>query len=431
MDEQKQTHDLAPEVEEDEKRKRRRSGLLAIVDAVVEQKEEEWTEEMARDLTERRKPDRSSVPDVYENPAENRGSLRVASPTERIYARMPADVREIRNPDSDHWMAEEIRGIAFKDHSRVFQARAQLDSMFERATTAEGAPGASGAYSDGTGGTLISRPIEALVLIARDKVSKMPRFASSFTMTKQTHSVPTAAAMTSYQTLEGGTTTQGEPTYAAVQLTAVKGAARGIVTLEQLADSDVNVVGTMTTRAGMSLGALQESQFWRVGEGTAPNISAFAAGTTYTPSATATALDYTSVLGMYYTLSEPYLDGAAWYVEKSVLQAMSQVRDGNGRAFYQGLTERPAALDDKPRAVGAILGHPCYRVDATAGTIHFGDMNALYLVGQRQGITARMSDHVGFATGTVQFIWEQRYDGQNVDTVAVQTATGITSANSL
>jgi HK97 family phage major capsid protein len=299
-----------------------------------------------------------------------------------------------------------------------------------RADTEEGTAGASGAYSTGTGGTLISRPMEALVLIARDAVSKMPRFASSFTMTKQTHTIPTAAAMTSYQTLEGGTTTQGEPTYSAVQLTAVKGAARGIVTLEMLDDADVNLVGTMTTRAGMSLGALQEAQFWRTGDGTAPNISAFAAGTAYTET-TSAALDYTSVLGMYYTLSEPYLDGAAWYVEKSVLQAMSLVRDGNGRAFYQGLTERPAALDDNPGAVGSILGHPAYRVDATAGTIHFGDMNALYVIGQRQGITARMSEHVGFATGTVQFIWEQRYDAQNVDAVAVQTTTGITSANSL
>jgi HK97 family phage major capsid protein len=343
---------------------------------------------------------------------------------------MPAKIREIRNPDSDHWMAEEIRGIASSDRSRIFQARANLDNMFGRATTTEGTAAASGAYSTGTGGTLISRPMEALVLIARDKVSKMPRFASSLTMTKQTHSVPTAAAMTAYQTAEGGTTTQGEPTYDAVQLTAVKGAARGIVTLEMLDDADVNLVGTMTTRAGMSLGALQEAQFWRTG-GTAPNISAFAAGTSYTPAATATALDFTSVVDMYYTLSEPYVDAAAWYAEKSVLQLMMLVRDGNGRAFYQGLTERPAPLDDHPGAVGTILGHPVYRVDATAGTIHFGDMNALYLIGQRQGITARMSEHVGFATGTVQFIWEQRYDGQNVDTAAVQTATGITAANSL
>jgi HK97 family phage major capsid protein len=428
MDEQ--THDFVPEVEDEEKKKRQRSGILSIVDAIVGQKEQEWTEDMATELEKWRKPDRASVPKVYEDPADHRGNLHVSSPTDRVYSRMPEEVRAIRNPDSDHWMAEELRGIAFSDRARIFQARANLGNMFGRATTTEGVAAASGAYSTGTGGTLISRPMEALVLISRDKVSKMPRFSSSFTMTKQTHTVPTAAAMTSYQTLEGGTTTQGEPTYSAVQLTATKGAARGIVTLEMLDDADVNLVGTMTTRAGMSLGALQEAQFWRTGNGTAPNISAFAAGTAYAETTSGT-LDFTSVIGMYYTLSEPYVDAAAWYAEKSVLQLMMLVRDANGRAFYQGLNERPAAIDDHPGAVGTILGHPVYRVDATAGTIHFGDMNALYLVGQRQGITARMSEHVGFATGTVQFIWEQRYDGQNVDLLAVQTCTGITAANSL
>jgi HK97 family phage major capsid protein len=216
-----------------------------------------------------------------------------------------------------------------------------------------------------------------------------------------------------------------------VQLTARKAAARGILTLEMLEDADANVVSFMTTRAGMSLGALQEAQYWRTGTGTAPNISAFAAGTTYTPATTATALDFTSVIDAYYTCPQVYRANAAWYSEASVLQLLMLVRDGNGRAFYQGLTERPAPITDDPNAVGTILGKPVYEVDATAGTIHFGDMNALYLIGTRQGIMARMSEHVGFATGTVQFIWEQRYDGINVDTSACQTITGITSANSL
>jgi HK97 family phage major capsid protein len=269
------------------------------------------------------------------------------------------------------------------------------------------------------------------VLIARDKVAKMLRFAAGFTMTKQTHTVPTATTMTTYQVAEGGTTTQGEPTYAGVQLSAVKTAARGVVSLEMLADADINIVGGMTTLAGRALGAAQEAQFWRTGDGTAPNISAFAAGTTYTPAATATTLDFTSVVDMYYTCPQVYRDMAAWYSEASVLQAMVGVRDGNGRAFYQGLTERPGPLSDDPTAVGTIMGKPVYEVDATAGTIHFGDMGACYMVGQRQGILARTSEHAQFAAGLVEFIWEQRYDGNNVDTSACQTATGITAANSL
>lgn len=421
--------DLVPEVTPKEEEQRRRDSIKSTVLAIVQAEEQRWTEEMAAELAKMKLPDRAKVPEGYKDPAPHRGTVQLQSPTLGIYRRMPKEVRQIRNPDSDHWMAEELRGIATNDRARVFQAKAAIDALFARADTAEGTPAASGAYSTGTGGTLISRPMEQLVLIAKEKVSKMPRFAAAMTMTKQTHSIPTGAAMTAYQTLEGGTTTQGEPTYDAVQLSAVKGAARGIITMEMIDDADANLISFMTERAGRSLGALQEAQFWRTG-GTAPNISAIAAGTAYAETTSGT-LDYASVIGMYYTLEEAYLEGAAWYAEKSVLQALAGVRDGNGRAFYQGLNERPIPIDDTPSAVGTIMGHPVHRVDATAGTIHFGDMNALYIVGTRQGIRARMSEHVGFATGTVQFIWEQRYDGNNIDAVAVQTATGITAANSL
>lgn len=420
---------LVPEPTPEELKNRGDSGIKSAVAAIIESERQQMLEEIHKELAGLKAPDRSNVPNVYKN-VEHKGTIRMASPIEYVYKRMPEEVRAIRTPDTDHWMAEELRGIAYNDRARTFRAQMELSHLYSRADTTEGVPGDSGAYSTGTGGTLISRPVEQLVLIARDKVSKMPRFASSFTMTKQTHSIPTANAMTVYQVAEGGTHTQGEPTYAAVQLSAVKGAARGIVTTEMLDDADVNLVSIMTTRAGMALGANQEAQFWRTGDGTAPNISAFAAGTAYAETTSGT-LDFASVIGMYYTLPQVYRDGAAWFAEASVLQAMAGVRDGNGRAFYQGLTERPGALSDDSTAVGTLFGKPVYEVDATAGTIHFGDMSALYMIGQRAGITTRMSDHIGFATGTVQFIWEQRYDGNNVDTSACQTCTGITAANSL
>jgi HK97 family phage major capsid protein len=421
---------IAPEPTAEELGRRERSAIAAEVAGLLEEREQAWQERQVLELQELRKPDRSKVPDLYETPKPHSEVVKLRSPNEYLYARMPEEVRAIRNPDSDHWMAEEFRGFGQRNQARIFQAQCELATMFGRASTLEGAAGASGALSAGTGGPLISRPIEQLVLIARDKVAKMLRFAAGFTMTKQTHTVPTANAMTTYQVAEGGTTTQGEPTYAGVQLSAVKTAARGVVSLEMLADADINIVGGMTTLAGRALGAAQEAQFWRTGDGTAPNISAFAAGTAFAE-ATSAELKFTDVVNMYYTCPQVYRDMAAWYAEASVLQAMVGVRDGNGRAFYQGLTERPGPLSDDPTAVGTILGKPVYEVDATAGTIHFGDMNACYLVGQRQGIMARTSEHAQFAAGLVEFIWEQRYDGNNVDTSAVQSCTGITSANSL
>jgi HK97 family phage major capsid protein len=421
--------DFVPEVTDEEKEKRRKAGIKALFAEVLESREEQWTAKLAEQIAELKKPDRSSLPEHYEKPKEHRGTITLSNPWDSVYRHMDEKVRAIRNPDTDHWMAEEFRGIAYNDRARVFQAQAELFGLF-RANTVEGVAGDSGAYSTGTGGTLVSRPVEELVLIARDKVSKMPRFASAMTMTKQTHSVPTGNAMTTYQTSEAGTTTQGEPTYAAVQLTAVKTGARGVLSLEMLEDADANVVSFMTTRAGMAIGAAQEAQFWRTGNGTAPNISAFAAGTAFAETTSGT-LDMSSVIVCYHTCPQVYRQNGAWYAASNVLQEMSKVKDGNGRPMYQGMVDAPRTLGDDSGAMGTLMGKPVYEVDATAGTIHFGDMRALYLVGTRKGITARMSEHAQFAAGLVEFIWEQRYDGINVDTAAVQTITGITAANSL
>jgi len=405
-----------------------KSAIQTIVNEIIAQEREEWMKGMTSDLGALLKPERGKVPEIHNEKGEQ--VLRLASPTEHLYRKLSAEEREWRNPESDHYMAEELRALATGDRARLMAAQSALAAIFGRASIVEGVAGASGAISTGTGGSLISRPLEQVVLIAKDKVSKMPRFATSFTMTKQTHNVPTAAAMTTYQTSEAGTTTQGEPTISNVQLTAVKTGARGVVSLEQLADEDYNVVTILAARAGMAIGAAQEAQFWRTGNGTAPNISAFAAGTAYSET-TSGALDFTSVSDCYYTCPQVYRQNGAWYSAANVLGLMNNVRDGNGRPFYQGLGDAPRPLTDDVGAVGTLMGRPVYEVDATAGTIHFGDMAALYIVGTRAGITARMSEHAQFAAGLVEFIWEQRYDGNNVDTAAVQTITGITSANSL
>ena len=407
---------------------REASAIQTIVSSIVAEQRQSWMSEMKAELDALREPIRTNVPELVNREGET--VHRLTSPTEYMYSRMTEAERQWRNPDSDHHMAEWLRGCAGKDNARMFQANVALEAMYGRATTEEGVAAASGGLSTGTGGSLIPRPLEAVILIARDRVAKMRRFAGGFTMTAQTHTVPTAKSMTAHMTLEGVATTQGEPTYASIQLTARKNSARGIVTNEVLADAAVNVVNVMSTRAGSALGAVEEAQMWRIGEGTAPNITAFMAGVALAET-TSGILDFTTVIAAYYAVPQQYRDNARWFAASDVLQLMALVRDGNGRSFYPGLLEPSLPLGDDGTAFQTILGKPVHEVDATPGTIHFADASALYLVGSRAGITARTSEHVGFTTGTVQFIWEERFDGTNVDTSAGQTITGITSANSL
>jgi HK97 family phage major capsid protein len=134
------------------------------------------------------------------------------------------------------------------------KAMAELERIYGRAVMTEGIAGASGAVSTGTGGELIPRPLEMVVMIERDRVAKMRRWAQQITMTAQTHTVPTAAAMTANMVGESTTSADGNPDIAQVQLTAKKGQVTALATNEMLADAAINVINLWATRGGAAIG---------------------------------------------------------------------------------------------------------------------------------------------------------------------------------
>lgn len=352
---------------------------------------------------------------------------RISSPVAGLYRRMPADVREWRTEDSDHWYAEWIRGLAFKDRAQMALAEAKLDEMFGRADTLMGASDATGAFADGTGATLLPRPLENVVLIARDRVAKMRRFAANFNMTTQMHNVPTAAAMTAAMVGEVATAAQGEPTLAQVPFTSRKCQVRAVASNEMLADSAINIVSLYAERAGTAIGKTEDDQFWALGGG-ADEITAIIAPTGYSEG-TSTVLDHADILAMYYAVSQVDRTNAAWYGAPNVLALVAGVLDAvSGRPFFQGMQERVGPISDDPTAVGTLMGKPVYEVPLAAGSMIFGDVSRIYMVGSRSGIVAAASEHVGFADDTVMFKWTTRFDGNNIDVGAGRVVAGITSA---
>jgi HK97 family phage major capsid protein len=399
-----------------------------MIDDIVSRVERILERETAAELAELRKVDRSNVPDFYTG-ARHRGNVVTSSPLDGFYRSLPEAERQWRTPDADHWGATWIRAELAKDAGKMWEAEERLAKLFGRATTEEGTVGADGAFSTGTGGSLIPRPIAQLVYIARDRVAKMRRFATIVPMTAQQHTVPTAASMTAYMTLEGATATQGEPTISSVPLVACKAQVHAIATREQIDDSAVSVVNLYTTRAGMALGALEDSEFFRLGTGTQPHVTKLS-GTAYAET-TSGYLDFTSVSGMVRTLGQQYRQSAVWFINSDVLELLTLVRDGSGRQFYVGLSDQPGSIGDDPTSEGTLMRRPVYEVDMTSGDIWFGDPRACYAIGDREGLRVESSSHRLFNEDKVEFKFTARIAGNNVDTAAAQYATGITSANSL
>jgi HK97 family phage major capsid protein len=409
------------ELSDEEKARREDSGVAALVTNIVREQKKEWQDEIKRELEAFRAP----VPegDVLEVPD---GTIRFTSPTDRIYSRMSDEEREWRNPDSDHYMAEFLRGQAWRNYGQMMNAVEKLDGMFGRTALAEGTAGASGAFAAGSG-EFLPRPLENVVLIARDKVAKMRRWATAINMTAQTHTIPTAQAMTAYMTGEAATATDGNPTIASVQISAQKGQVTALASNEMLADSAVNLINMWATRGGMALGALEDAQFFKEGDGTPPNISAFLAATTY--SITAGDLNFSDINAVYYALPQEYRANAVWLVASNVLQMLSGLwNDTAGHQFYTGFTEKLGPITDDPTAEGTLFRRPVYEVNFTNGSLFFGDPGAAYVIGTRAGLQSQVSDQVKFATDQVMWKLTQRFDGINLDTSAGQTITGITGA---
>ncbi len=353
-------------------------------------------------------------------------------PLDYFYRKMSPEERLWRSPEADHWGAEWLRAQLLKNHARMQEcydkSEAWIERSFGRADLLEGTAGASGALSAGTAGPLIPRPLEELVLIARDRASTMRRFARPFPMSKQTHTIPTSTAMTFATSGEESTGVDGQGTIASVQMRAIPGTVKAIVGIDALADIDMNLISLYNRLAGSAIGAGEDVQFWSTGDGALTNISSKVDGTAFTET-TSGALAFVDVVDMIQAVPQAYRQNTSWYSAADVVGFLSLVVDANsGRQFYSGFGDSVGLVNDDPSQIGILMRRPVFEVPCPDGVIMVGDMESAYTVGTRQNIEMTASEHFLFDTRKIVWLWTTRFDGQDIDAVAIRRAAGITSA---
>ncbi len=413
---------------------RAESALKAGIDTIISRERDRWLGQAADVIKRHGEVDPSDRPEFLNSGGES--IVRTASPTLPIYRTLSPAEQKIRNPDFDHWGREWLQGLYRNDGAQRMLAHAKIDEMYPeyaRADTLEGSASATGGFADGSGAEFLPRPLEEAIAIARDLTAKMPSFATTYQLTTQEHNVPTGGAMTGYMQAEGTSPTTTGFAVAQVPLIARKSVAKAVVSSELLEDSAVNVVNFITRRGGAALGVVQDEQWFKEGDGSAPNVTMIT-GAAYAE-ATTNALAYADVIGIYNTLTQPYHPNARWFIASDVLGFMAGVVDGNGRPFYQSLFDAPMAIDDtetggpNSRAQGTLVGHPVHKTVLTAGSIWFGDPAACYAIGRRGGIRVESSRDFYFDTFRTVFLISERIAGNNLDSAnAAQLATGILSA---
>jgi HK97 family phage major capsid protein len=262
-------------------------------------------------------------------------------------------------------------------------------------------------------------------MIERDAVATMRRHASIYNMTRQQHNIPTAGAVASAMVLEGTIIPNVPATFSQIPLVAQKCATMVVLSQEMLADSAFNLMQVIGQRAGGSIAGTEDEQFWELGGGAAPDVSSIYLGTNYLEITTGT-IAYGDLVAMLFTLKKQYRQNAAWYGNSQMLAWLSELMDGNGRPLLISSIETPAVTVDDPGQEGTILRKPVYEVPTATGVLHLADLRQGYAVGSRSGIRSTASEHAQFSADLVELKFTSRFDGNNVDSEAGQTASGIT-----
>ena len=436
--------DLTLPPSSDEMAKARETAMnLAFKD--LSQKAEERAIETVRAEVDRilgEKPDRSQLGLVAlsgqpkQRLAYGEG-VRLISPHAVRYLRLPEIQRKIRTPDSDHWMAQWLRGKAWRDRGILMEADAKLEELgfprvsvsdHERADLLEGLASGVTGMTAGSGASLMPTPLAAVTMLARDKRARLRPIVSSFTSAGKTLRVPTAGSATVAMVAEGATATQGEPSIAHKLLDKKK--AQGVfeASIELLADSAFDLVSLFSERAGSALGALEDVQIC-TSNGTAPNItSAIITGVTEVTEAVSATLAYADVVSLYFAVPEPYRAGGSWLGDGTVMKLLSLIDDGNGRPIFQPSIDAPAVVGNTAGNVGSIFGRPVYDVPLAAGTLMFGDFREGYGLLDAGGISVAISEHIRFLEDGIVFKFTTRFDGNILTVAALRIMLGLTTA---
>ncbi len=353
--------------------------------------------------------------------------------TDPLYLRMSKDQRDIRNPRADARMAAWLRAVRWNNMAEVMSIGRELDGEFmkargERATTLYGTPDASSGLGGGTGGPLVPLPLANLIVLARNVRGRMRGISQIFSSNANTLRIPVSGVATAAMAAEGATAAQGEPTITSVLMSKKKAQALFAASDEMLEDSAFNLISFYTERAGGALGTLEDVQFV-TSNGTAPNITQSLTSATITGvnEAVSTVLTYEDVVALFFALPQQYHSGAAFFGGSQMMQFLSTIVDGNGRPiFAPGMAAPQVVGDTYPGAIGTIFGRPVYLVPLATGSLMVGDPS-YYGILDGGALTIRASEHVGWATDTIQWKITERIDGAVLLADAWREMLGITS----
>lgn len=375
-----------------------------------------------RQLFESDTPDRSKLPDQTSAlTVKDNARIEVRDATDYLYDRMPAEVRKHRSPKIDRDMKRWLRSMVPSTRDpvttqlvlREYGATDEFGNLArgDRAVIAEGTP-TSGVYA-GTGGALIPLPVAAGVMLQLHREAKFRHFVTLFTSPTAVLRTSSFSKATAAMVAESAIAAEGSPAATAILLTKKKMQVNIYVTVEELEDAAINLVGVLTERAGSALAELEDDQI-ATSSGTPPAFtSSFdLAGITSVAEAAAGVLTFADVIKLWFALPQPYRLNSIFFANSDVLTLLSQLAPTGGRQYFVPNVAAAGVLGDPAAAasIGTIFNRPVLEVGTDAQGLYLGDPR-YYALLTSPGVSLRVLDQSQSATDTIEFRFTTREDG--------------------
>lgn len=368
-------------------------------------------------------------------PGDTRIEVRHAA--DYLYDRMPAEVRKYRNPKIDQDMKRWIRSLVpqyrdpvttqlvLREYGGVNEDGVQIRG--ERAVIAEGTP-TSGVYA-GTGGALIPLPVAASVMLQLHREAKFRHFVTTFTSPTAVLRTSSFSKATAAMVAEGAVAAEGSPAATAIVLTKKKMQVNIYVTIEELEDAAINLVGLLTERAGSALAETEDDQI-ATSTGTAPQFtSSFdLASITSVAEAVAGTLTFADFLALWFALPQPYRKNSVIFGNSDVMALLSRLAPTGGRQWFVPNIAAAGVVGDPAAAatIGTLFGRPVLEVNTDAGGLYIGDPR-YYALLTSPGVSLRVLDQTQAATDSVEFRFTTREDGNIGPVDAFRSMDGLTT----
>lgn len=263
---------------------------------------------------------------------------------------------------------------------------------------------------DSEGGYLVPSPLEGEIIKKITETSFLRTVATVRPMSSKSSSTPSRTNIVSAGMVgEGETDSLSNSKYGLEKLYARKAQVTSQATIEDLEDSDYDILNLMASDVAETMGQIEGSQFVN-GSGAGNNCEGFMSNANIASinSGSASAITFDSLITVTGALKVGY--NPIYAFNRTTLASIRNLKDNQNNYLWTA-GNLSAGVPNQLNGFNYIILPDMPNIGANLFPVVFGDFKKGYVIGDRKGMTMLRDDITKKREGRVEFTWYKRFAG--------------------